>query len=261
MSTSARDELAAGHLQGALAHQLQVLENRPTAAEQLFAVELLILDGQPLAAWKLLKQIESPDSEVQWRAERRRWNLLLRAIHRRERNGKPIFMIEHTPKHLRWREKAWRELKAGNLADAWECIDRSDRLAPPLNGFINGIEFELLRDADDLIGSLLEVLHEELLMWFPWEAVRSLQLDEAKNPLDVAYRPGRLDLTDGMTIQVMVPLIYAGAQTDGEKLAIDHDVHNPGDGPTRGRGARRLMVGDDEVDFTAVRQIEIRHRR
>ena len=130
-----------------------------------------------------------------------------------------------------------------------------------MRGFIEGREFDGLRDADDRFGSVLEAFRGGEYLWVPWEAVRKVVLAPAAVLLDQLYRPAALTLRDGTAVEVHLPLVYpASFRAEGEfALGSETDHVCPDNGPTRCVGGKLLLVGeDDEVMLSECRMVEVR---
>jgi type VI secretion system protein ImpE len=130
-----------------------------------------------------------------------------------------------------------------------------------VRGFIDGREFDGLRDADDRFGSVLEAFRGGEYLWVPWESLRKAVLAPAAVLLDQLYRPATLTLRDGAALEVHLPLVYpASYRAEGEfALGVETDHVCPDNGPTRCVGGKLLLVGEDEeVMLSECRFIEVR---
>lgn len=254
-----REALAAGRLSEALALQQTQVACRPDdAASRLFLFELLALAGRISDARDQLAAIRSKDPA--WPASRRRFLWLLKAIRRRSRNSKPLF-LSPPPSHARWRWRGCRALRGGS-DNAATYFDRADSEAPHVVGHIDGREFQGLRDTDDRFASLFEAFVGPEYIWLPFEQVRRLTLAPAAGALDTAFRPAHARLTDGTELEVVLPLVYPGSADDDDAFAMgqDADWQEPVPGVTCGTGARVLMAGEEELILGECRQFELRGR-
>lgn len=254
--TTARDAFHDGRLADAVQLQSAHVEAVPDDTPgRLFLVELLALTGRYRDAWDQLSRIESDSPD--WPAARRRFRRLLKAANRRA-NGRVKF-INDPPPHARQRALALRALLLGDSERAIARIDRADSRTPHLFGHIDGREFDGLRDADDRFASVLEVLIGAEYVWVPWEHVRRLRLVPAKHPLDAAFRPAELRLSDWSEQAVFVPLVYPGT-ADDDVLLLGQDTDLVGDGgPVCGVGGKLLLLGDgSEGPLADCTQIDVR---
>jgi type VI secretion system protein ImpE len=254
--TTPADALRDGRLADALTLQTEVVRDRPDdPAARLFLVELLTLAGRFRYAWGNLGAIRSDDPD--WPASRRGFRRVIRCGWRRERAARPALPAD-PPRHAARRWKAWRALQRDDVDTAIEWVDRADAATPHLLGHIDGREFDGLRDADDRFASVLEVFAGREYVWVPWEHVRRLVIHPEKHPLDRAYRPARLKLSDGPERDVLLPLVYPGSHSHGDGFALGLDTDRVGDGPVRCIGGKELLTGDEELPLGECRQIEIR---
>lgn len=254
-----QDAFAAGRLAEAVALQEAVLVGRPAdPAARLYLVELLAFAGDLAAARTHLALIDSDDPA--WPASARAFRQLLRAERRRQSGRRPVFIPDPPPRHVKRRWHAVKCLRHGRPDDAVRWTDAADATAPEVGGFLDGQEFDGLRDADDRFGSVLEAFAGGDYVWFPWEAVRRLKLGPAKYALDRLFRPADVRLRGGAEYAVHLPLVYPGSHAaDGVfALGLETDRVCPDDGPIRCVGGKLLLAEDAEVPLADVRMIELR---
>lgn len=255
------DALADGRLADALAVQEAAVAATPDdpAARRLL-VDLLAFAGRLDDATGHLAAIR-PD-EPEWPEVERTLHRLFRAERLRSVEGRmPAVRPEPAPKHASRRWLAIKNVVRANPAAAVRCIDAADAASPHVRGFLDGQEFDGLRDADDRFASVLEAFLGGEYFWFAWEGLRKVAIAPAAVLLDQLYRPATLTLKDGTTVAVQLPLVYPGShRTEGEfALGTETDHVCPDGGPTRCVGGKLLLVGDGaEVSLNACRMIEIR---
>ena len=102
----------------------------------------------------------------------------------------PRILPEPAPAHAKYRWRAIQQLHDGKPDDAVHSIDAADAASPHLHGFIDGQEFEGLRDADDRFASVLEAFLGEEYVWFTWEGLRKVALAPAKTEADQPLASG-----------------------------------------------------------------------
>ncbi|MDB5312477.1 MAG: ImpE protein [Gemmataceae bacterium] len=254
------DAFAEGQLADAIALQEAVVADRPAdPAARLFLVELLAFAGRLGEARTQLARIDSADPA--WPASARSFRQLFRAERRRSvRVRRPTILPEPIPRHAKRRWLAVKSLRDGHPDDAVRWADRADAVTPDVSGFLDGRQFDGLRDADDRFASVLEAFAGGEPIWFPWEAVRRVKLGPAKYSLDRLFRPAEVRLRDGIDYPVHLPLVYPGSHAaDGVfAVGLETDRVCPDGGPIRCVGGKLLMVEDDEVPLGECRMIEIR---
>ena len=254
------DAFAEGRLAEAVSLQEAVVAGDvDDAAARLFLVELLAFAGRLDEARTHLALIDSDDPN--WPRSARGFRFLLRVErYRSVRVQRPVIVPEPPARHARRRWRAVRALREGQPEQAVRFIDAADAVAPEISGFLDGQEFDSLRDADDRFGSVLEAFAGGRYVWFPWEAVRRVTLDPPRYALDRLFRPGAVRLKDGTEYEVHLPLLYPGShEADGPFAAgLDTDRVCPDDGPIRCVGGKLLLAGDDEVPLAECKMIEVR---
>jgi len=120
------------------------------------------------------------------------------------------------------------------------------------------IAFDDLRDADDLLAPMVEVLTtagEHILV--PLDRVALLEFETPRRPRDLAWRRTTIELKDGTEGVVYMPTIYAGPGDQPDPLRLGRATEwTTGPGPVRGRGQRLFLVGEEAVplgDLAALR--------
>jgi type VI secretion system protein ImpE len=255
------DLLAEGRLTDAVALQEGAIESAPTdpAARRLL-IDLYAFAGRLDEALEHLDRIDTDDPE--WPEVARGLHRLFRSERLRTAEGRePTIFPDPPPKHATRRWQAVKLLRRARPEDAVKAIDGADALAPAVRGFIDGREFDGLRDADDRFGSVLEAFRGGEYLWVPWEALRKVVLAPAQALLDQLYRPATLTLRDGTTAEVHLPLVYPASYRAEGAFALGSETDHvcPDNGPTRCIGGKLLLVGeDDEVMLSECRFIEVR---
>jgi type VI secretion system protein ImpE len=255
---TAREALQQGHLEQALQLQRDLVLEEPQPKEQLFLFELLMLGGQDELAERILDEIDSDHTD--WPDTHRRWRNLIRAERRRARKlRRPVFLLD-PPLHAKRRWNAINAAQRGNSSRALRCCDAADALTPEVRGFLDGREFLGLRDTDDRFASVLEVLIEGNYAWVPFEQLRALRLHPVEGALDVAFRHATVDLGDGSTHRVHVPMRSPDAASAGDEFALAQavDWESIVDGFVLAVGAKVLNAGEEELVLSECRMIEIR---
>lgn len=254
------DAFAGGRLAEAVGLQEAAVADRPAdPAARLFLVELLAFAGRLDEARSHLVLIDSDDPG--WPASARGFRQLLRAEERRSVGvRRPAILPEPIPRHAKGRWLAVKRLRDGDPEEAVRWVDRADAAAPEVRGFLDGREFDGLRDADDRFASVLEAVLGGRYVWFPWEAVRRVKLQPAKYTLDRLFRPAEVRLTDGTDAAIHLPLVYPGSHdSDGVfAVGLETDRVCPDAGPIRCVGGKLLLAGDAEWPLAECRMIEVR---
>jgi len=257
---TARDALHEGQLHAAIALQERAVAAAPTHGPgRLFLFELLLLAGQTREADETLRQLDSPAED--WPTQRRQWLRLIRAEDRRTPTvHRPKFLHADVPLHAKRRWNALRAERTGQVQRALLCSDAADGVTPEVQGYIDGREFLGLRDTDDRFASVLELFVAGEYVWLPFEHLRTLSLQPAVGPLDVAFRPATVTLSTGETWGAIVPMRYPSSAEAGPSYALGEQVdwHTETDSLICAVGAKVLTAGEEEVILAQCRMIEIR---
>lgn len=255
------DMLAEGRLADAIALQEAAVASAPTdPAIRRLLVDLFAFAGRLDDALEHLAQIHSDDPA--WPEVERGFHRLFRSERLRTLEGRePTITPDPPPKHAMRRWQALRRLRSARPEDAVKAIDSADESSPHIRGFIDGQEFDGLRDADDRFGSVLEVFRGGEYLWVPWEALRKAVLAPATVLLDQLYRPATLTFRDGSVAEVHLPMVYPASYRAEDTFALGSETDHicPDNGPTRCVGGKLLLVGEeDEVRLADCRFIEVR---
>lgn len=170
----------------------------------------------------------------------------------------PEFLADPT-EELKLRLRAAVALRAGDPAAAVKDLADAEKLRATVTGECDGARFTGWRDADDLLGSVLEVLTGDgRYFWVPIDQVESLSLEAPARPRDLLFRTTLINVRGGPEGQVFLPTLYAGttrADDAGVRLGRATDWTGGDDTPTRGIGQRLFLIGDDGkalMDITSV---------
>jgi len=256
---TAREALELGHLEQAVSLQRATLSDHPgQSKEALLLFELLFLAGQLQEAHEVLLEIDPHHED--WKATQQQWLNLLSAERRRTpRLLRPTFLMD-PPIHAKRRWNAINAAQRGNTTRALQCCDASDSTTPEVRGLLDGREFLGIRDSDDRFASVLEVLIDRDYAWIPFEQLRVVRLHPAEGVLDMAFRRATMDLIDGSSHRIHLPLRSPDSAAAGDEFALAQavDWESVIDGFVLAVGAKVLNVGEEEVVLGECRMIEIR---
>jgi type VI secretion system protein ImpE len=244
-------------LDEAIAQQELIVRDRPEdVAERLLLCDLLAFTGErDTVRWNLASLEATPRELGPYLAE---WHHLLAMDDRRHAGERPDFLVDPPP-HVARRLEVLKRLEADSSRDVRDLIDAADEAAPWVEGHVDGRHFDGWRDADDLLGSMLEVFHAGRYYWVPVDQVRKLRLDPEESLRDRLYRPAILSLTTGDERDVFLPTLYAGTAGHPEEgirsgAGMDWVERN---GLLRGAGSRLYLLGEEELTPAEFRQIEV----
>ena len=158
---------------------------------------------------------------------------------------RPHFPLD-PPEAVRAHLEALDHARAGRGDEARAKIDAVPG-SPELRGVANGEAFEGVRDADDLLGPVLEVFAPAGYCWVPWEQVQFLEVPPPTGLRDLLWAPAKLASFDGQLGEVFLPCLYPGSAADPDgaiRLGRVTDWREGPGGLVRGVGRRLLLVGE-----------------
>jgi type VI secretion system protein ImpE len=259
---TASDLFKQGRLKEATDTQIQEVKAQPADhGRRLFLFELAAFAGDLERARRQIEAVhyEEPERDAALQgyrklldAEQKRWRLFGESL-------KPRFLGE-PPEHVHLRVEAVNRLREGRQAEAAELLNRANAGAAALKGTLNGKAFEGIRDADDLFGTVLEVMAQGEYFWVALEQVDSLAMNAPAFPRDLIWMPARLMLHDGQQGEVFLPVLYPGSHEAGDdalKLGRATDWKQAEGGPVLGTGAKTFLVGDDGSALAEWRELQM----
>lgn len=257
---TAAELFQAGQLNEAIEAQLQAVRSAPLdSGRRTFLFELLSFAGQWDRADQQLTVMAQETVEKGWGASV--FQNLVAAERARHKvftgQARPDVFID-PPQYIIQRWQALEQLAQGQEVAAAALIHQSDAATPVVSGTVNDQPVSGLRDADDLLAPILEVMLLRDYVWVPWSQVRELVVEKPTHPRDLLWTPARLVLSDGDERRAYLPALYPGsssAANDNLKLGRMTDWLVPvGDGPVRGVGQHLLVAGDHDFGLLEVRK-------
>lgn len=252
----------AGDLPKAIEAQIALVKTAPTdLARRAFLFELYAFAGDYDRARKQLDFVKSMNAQSEWAVTVYGHLLDAEAKRRKfyEGGAPPEFLID-IPDHVQRHLEAAKQIAAGRNAEATALLQEAAELTPTVGGKLNEQPFTELRDCDDLLAPVLEVMILDDYVWLPLTQIQSLELNPPERPRDLIWAPVRLTLTDGTTRSGYLPALYFGsaAHADSElKLGRATDWRGGEGEPVQGIGQHQYLAGDAEVGLLDIRKLEI----
>jgi type VI secretion system protein ImpE len=252
----------AGKLKEAI--DLQIKEVKAHAADQkarFFLFELLAFAGEVDRARRQIDAIKYDDPEAELRT--RTYHQLLDAETARRKvfaDGTAPSFLAPPPEHVALRLAALLALSRGQQPEAAALLQQANALTPAFTGKLNGKPFALLRDADDLFGSVLEVFSQGNYYWLPLEQAETLALNGPKFPRDQLWARVQLQVRNGPTGDAFLPAVYPGShESADEQLILGRltDWQAAEGGPVLGVGGHTFLVDDGAVGLLELRALEV----
>jgi len=259
---TATELFKAGKLQAATDAQIQEVKAHPAdPSRRLFLFELAAFSGDLERARRQITAVQygEPDRDT---AVAMYAKLLDSEEKRRRlfRDGLVPRFFKAPPDHVRLRLEAVNRLRENNHAEAAALLTKANEGADQLEGQLNGKAFKGLRDADDLFGTVLEVLAHGEYFWVPLEQVASVVMNPPKFPRDLLWAPARLLMDEGEQGEVYIPALYPNSHEhpdEGVKLGRANDWKQVSGGPVVGIGMRTYLVGDDGMSLLEWRELQM----
>lgn len=256
MSTAAAKTLFdAGKLNEAIEALTGEVKASPAdAARRTFLFELLCFAGQWDRAEKQLDVIGHQSAQADLGVQVYRNNI--KAERERQRvftEGVQPHFLNEPPAYVDYLVAALNQIREGNMTEARESLDRAEEERPALSGKLGEAEFQDLRDYDDTVGPVLELIVKDKYTWLPFEQVKRFEIMPPRQLRDLLWASARIEALDGTIGEVYVPALYAGssqAEDDQVRLGRMTDWKQIGEEVYRAAGLRLFLVdGEDKTLF------------
>ena len=264
---TASDLFQSGDLQGAITAAAAELKSKPTAVSQrLFFAELLWFANQFDRVEQQLETIsrQTTQSAVTLALYRQ----ILRGEVAREqvlREGRPPEIVSELPADANRTLEALLALRLGQTAEAARLLGEAEGNRVTVSGTCNGREFSGIRDLDDRVAGVLEVITSTgKYYWVPWQNIESLEMDPPSVPLDLIYRRTQIEVSGGPSGEVYVPTRYVAAadETLSDALLLGRATEWLGEEGqlVQGRGLRTLLIGDEDMTIMQIQNLSFSKR-
>ncbi len=262
---NASDFFKAGKLPDAIDAQIREVRANPADhGKRLFLFELLAFAGDLDRARRQIEAITYTEPELV--AAILNYKGVLDAEKERRRlfrEGAAPKLFGEAPEHVHWRLEALNRLREGRPLEAASCLEKAAEATPAIKGQLNDKSFASLRDCDDLLAGVLEVMAPGGYYWVPLEQVETLTLNAPRFPRDLLWMPARLELADSAG-NVFLPVLYPGSHEhpdDAIKFGRAADWKEMPGGLVQGVGAHTFLVDDDVIGLLEWRKLEMESPR
>lgn len=257
---NAGDAFQKGDLQAAIAAATAAVREQPRDAGRRWLLsEMLLFAGEVERADRALDAVimEQPSAAL----------LEFRKLLRAEEARRQAFADGRVPKmqgdeaspSQRAALQALTFLRFDDMAGAQAAAAEAEALRPRVAGRANGQPFDDLRDADDILAPVLELLtNAGEYMWVPFERIHSLHFEAPERPRDLYWRKCVIELRNGTEGHVFVPATYPWAKagtSDALRLGRATEWIEAEGAPVRGLGQRVWLVGDDALTIAEAQEI------
>jgi len=261
---NANQLLQAGQLQEAVAAANAAVKASPADVKlRSFLCELLCFQGDFDRADKLLDALAQLDTSTAVGVSL--FRQLVRGAKWRQQTfqeGRLPEFIDKPPEHVQQRLQALVHLRAGEEEAAARLIEQAEDARPQVVGECDGNPFDDLRDLDDVLAPVLELLTSNgKYYWIPFDRIESLAIEPPRHARDLLWRRAQIFTRGGPSGEVHLPVLYPGteaAEADALKLGRSTDWNEGEHGSARGVGQRMLLVGDEARPFLDLQELTIR---
>ena len=211
----AADLLKVNKLKAAIELVAEDLRNHPAdVRSRTFLFELLCFAGEWARAEKQLEIMrhQNADSEIgvqvyanAIKAERARRLVLEEGVH-------PHFFM-YPPGYVDLQLGALAEIRTSHGQHGHEAYLRAQSQWPTIRGKINGKEFNGLRDCNDLLGPILEIIVRDQYAWLPMEQISKIELGSPTKLRDSIWVSAQIEMINGTQGRMFIPALYAGSSS------------------------------------------------
>lgn len=183
---------------------------------------------------------------------------LTRQLIRAEKWRQEFFLEGRTPEFLttpgegvQLQLRASIALREEERTEAAELLARAEEARHVQKCHSDQGEHEDIRDLDDLIGGVFEVLTSTgKYYWVPMDTVIEVEPRPIERARDLLWPRFRLEVKNGPEGEVYIPALYGPMPTDAaEEVLLGRVSEFSEDDPARGLGRRRFLLGEEAVSI------------
>ena len=253
---------SSGKLAEAVTAAISDVKGKPAdVGARLFLAELLCFQGDWERAEKQLDAAAKQSQDDGFFA------LLIRQLIRGEilreqvfTEGRPPQLVGELPPDAKLQLEICTELR--NHQSTAELVEAAQEARLPIAGKCNDQAFDDIRDLDDRMAGILEVITATgKYYWVPWKSVRTLEISKPERPVDLIWRKASIDVENGPEGDVFIPVRYPCPNAEGwdDQLRLGRATTwaGEGTGAVIGLGQKMILVGDEtksslEIDTLAI---------
>jgi type VI secretion system protein ImpE len=260
-----QDLLRSGKLTEAREAALQFVKRHPadTQARGLLA-QVLLFAGELERADKQFEMVGQQDAASLYAVTAMR-RLLKGEMARQScfTQGSPPEIMGRSNPCLEKHVLAVIALAKGNAPQAQDLLAEAQGERTASGGTCDGLHFSDMRDMDDLLAPVLEVI--TLGGTYAWVALCEidwLELNEARAPVDQLWRSTRIAVREGPEGDVFLPCLYPATAQRGDdqlKLGKGSDWLEVEGEPVRGVGHKMFAMDGHDRALFEIRRIEFHH--
>ncbi len=252
-----------GKLNEAISALQQEIKRQPAdTGKRLSLCELLLFAGEWERADKQLDTValQAPQMAV--------GVALLRQLIRGEVARQQFFTEGRSPSFLADDDPVIRRhlaaavaVRDGNLAEAAKLLSPSEELSGSISGVCNDTPFVGLRDLDDLLGPVLEVITPTgKYYWISMKSIYSLQFYPPEEMHHLIWRRATTSIQNGPQGDVYLPALYPGSHAHADELVrLGRRTDWTSEAPVRGAGQRELLLGEEAIPILEIEHLIVTH--
>jgi type VI secretion system protein ImpE len=260
---TAAEHYRSGNLADAVSAATDQVKSNPTDVKSRgFLAEMLCFTGDIDRADKQLDAILEQDPNTMVGVAQ------FRQLIRAEKARQELFNAGRVPEFLDQPDEAMKErlravvlVREGKDAEAGKLLEQLESQRKAAGGTCDGQAFDDVRDLDDLLASVLEVLTSNgKYYWIPLDKVELLEFVAPKSPRELIWRQAKLSVRGSIEGVVHIPVLYPGTHaSEDNALRLGRSTDwSGGDGsPTRGVGQRTFLVGENDKPILTMTKLEV----
>jgi type VI secretion system protein ImpE len=257
----AKRKLNEGNLSGALESALAFVKSHPTdISARTFLFELSLFSGDWDRADRQLDAVGHQDANAAMGSLIYRQTLAVEKTRLEyfAKGTRPEF-ITSCPKYVEDLISANTKFCEGNFAEATKLLDKVEQKRPAFSSKINGESAGDFRDFNDLTSCVFEAFHKDQYIWLPFEHVKKIEFFERKSLRDIFWIQAKVDLSNGLGGEVLVPSLYANSfksSDDNIRLGRTNDWQEKGEGIFVGEGVKLFSANGESKAISEFETIE-----
>jgi type VI secretion system protein ImpE len=260
MAVTALDHLKNGDLGAALAALQDDVRTEPSEAKyRIFLFQLLAAMGDWNRALTQLRIAAQLDESAMTMAQTYREAIGCEFVRERVFRGETAPLVFGEPQQwIALLLQAVGALARGDAAAAAGLREEAFGAAPATAGAINGRPFAWIADADMRLGPVLEVIVNGRYYWAPFNAIRTIAVEEPADLRDRVWTPAMVTWANGGEVPAFIPTRYPGIDAgtpDELRLARATDWVDLGADTYAGRGQRIFATDSEDVAIMDMRQL------
>jgi type VI secretion system protein ImpE len=222
---TAKEFLDRGDLSSALDTLVKDVKANPAdTARRTFLFEALCFAGEWDRAEKQLEVVGHQSAKAEIGVQAYHHNIAAERTRRRVFSDAehPQFLTSPTSE-ISLQLMALARIKEKDPAGAKVSLKEAEEQRPALPGTVDGQPFEDFRDADDRVGSALELFMQDRYVWLPFAHIKKIEIAAPSQLRDLLWARIRIETVSGLNGEAFVPVLYAGSESHpDDRVKLGH---------------------------------------